>query len=126
MLQVATAWVDTLELQDATGRLSHESDWFTEVSKASWIQFDHTLNVGVGMADPGLHLRRANPRHETPASSLADALTTVGAQLPYDLTVLDQPYVLLEEATALEMDQFDIDYGAYPDGMTPASRSTSL
>ena len=40
--------------------------------------------------------------------------TTVGAQLPYDLTVLDQPYVPLEEATALEMDQFDIDYGEYP------------
>ena len=40
--------------------------------------------------------------------------TTAGAQLPYDLTVLDQPYVPLEEATALEMDQFDIDYGEYP------------
>ena len=40
--------------------------------------------------------------------------TTAGAQLPYDLTVLDQPYVPLEEATALEMDQFDINYGEYP------------
>lgn len=52
-LQVATAWVDTLELQDATwAAYPVESDWFTEVSEGtSWIQFDHTLNVGVGMVD---------------------------------------------------------------------------
>ena len=34
--------------------------------------------------------------------------TTAGAQLPYDLTVLDQPYEPLTEATALEFDQFDL------------------
>ena len=39
--------------------------------------------------------------------------STVGAQLPYDLTVLDQPYAPLTEATALEFDQFDINYGKY-------------
>ncbi len=40
--------------------------------------------------------------------------TTAGAQLPYDLTVLDQPYTPLTEATVLDMDQFDIDYGDFP------------
>lgn len=39
--------------------------------------------------------------------------TTSGAQLPYDLTVLDQPYEPLSEATALEFDQFDVNYGKF-------------
>ena len=45
--------MDTLELQDATwAAYPVESDWLTEVSEGtSWIQFDHTLNVGVGMVD---------------------------------------------------------------------------
>jgi len=32
---------------------------------------------------------------------------TASAQLPYDITVFDQPYAPLSEATALEMDQYD-------------------
>ena len=39
--------------------------------------------------------------------------TAAGAQLPYDLTVLDQPYEPLTGATALEFDQFDINYGKF-------------
>jgi len=51
--------------------------------------------------------------------------TTAGAQLPYDLTVLDQPYEPLSEATSLELDQFDINYGKFP-GWDDPSFSVNL
>lgn len=39
--------------------------------------------------------------------------TTASAQLPYDLTVLEQPYQPLTEATALELDLFDVNNGKF-------------
>lgn len=52
-LRAATPWLDTLELEGASwNAYPVESDWFSEVSEGTtWIQFDHTLNVGVGMVD---------------------------------------------------------------------------
>ena len=50
---VRPPWLDTLELEGASwNAYPVESDWFSEVSEGTtWIQFDHTLNVGVGMVD---------------------------------------------------------------------------
>lgn len=52
-LQLATPWLDTLTLQNAMwAQYPVESDWITEVSQGtSWIRFDHTLNLWVGMVE---------------------------------------------------------------------------
>ena len=52
-VRAATPWLDTVELEGASwNAYPIESDWFSEVSEGTtWIQFDHTLNVGVGMVD---------------------------------------------------------------------------
>lgn len=46
-------WVDTLELETRTWLVYPvESDWITEVNEGrTWIQYDHMLNVGIGMVD---------------------------------------------------------------------------
>lgn len=52
-LQAATPWLDTLELDNAVwAEYPAESDWYTEVSEGTtWIRFDHTLNIGIGMVE---------------------------------------------------------------------------
>lgn len=46
-------WLDTLELDTRTWLdYPTASDWITEEREGtSWIQFDHTLNIGVGMVE---------------------------------------------------------------------------
>lgn len=52
-LQLAMPWLDSLELQgDAWAAYPVESNWLSDVRQGrSWIQFDHTLHIEVGMVE---------------------------------------------------------------------------
>ena len=52
-LQLATPWLDSLELQgDSWAAYPVESNWLSDVRQGrSWIQFDHTLHIEIGMVE---------------------------------------------------------------------------